>query len=45
MSLKKIDQAYEIAGDNRLLLLGDFNVPGIDWKGKDLKGEPQGLIN
>ena len=35
--LKKIDQAYEIAGDNRLLLLGDFNVPGIDWKDKDLK--------
>ena len=35
--LKKIEQAYEIAGDNRLLLLGDFNLPGIDWKDKDLK--------
>ena len=35
--LKKIDQANEIAGDNRLLLLGDFNVPGVDWKDKDLK--------
>ena len=35
--LKKIEQAYEIAGDNRLLLLGDFNVPGIDWENKGLK--------
>ena len=34
--LKKIEQANEIAGDNRLLILGDFNVPKIDWKGKDL---------
>ena len=38
MLLNKINQAYEIAGDNRLLLLGDFNVPGIDWGGGDLKG-------
>ena len=35
--LKKIEQANEIAGDNRLLILGDFNVPKIDWKEKDLK--------
>ena len=35
--LKKIEQAYEIAGDNRLILLDDFNLPGIDWKDKDLK--------
>ena len=35
--LKKIEQANEIAGDNRLLLLGDFNLPGIDWRDRDLK--------
>ena len=35
--LKMVEHANEIAGDNRLLLLGDFNVPFIDWKDKDLK--------
>ena len=34
--LDKIIQAYEIAGDNRLLILGDLNVPDIDWIEKDL---------
>ena len=29
--LEKIRKAYEIAGDNRILLLGDFNVPKVDW--------------
>ena len=37
--LKKINQAYEIAGDNRLLILGDFNVPGIDWVDKGIKSD------
>ena len=37
MLLKEIEQANEIAGDNRLLLLGDFNLPGIDWRDRDLK--------
>ena len=35
--LKKIDQTNEIVGNNKLLILGDFNVPKIDWKEKDLK--------
>ena len=35
--LKLIEKAYEIVGENRLLLLGDFNVPKIDWENKDLK--------
>ena len=35
--LKMVEHANDVAGDNRLLLLGDFNVPYIDWKEKDLK--------
>ena len=34
--LEKIEKANEIAGDNRLLILGDFNVPKIDWANKEL---------
>ena len=37
--LKQLLHANEIAGDNRVLLLGDFNVPGIDWLEMDLKRE------
>ena len=35
--LQLIEKANEIVGDNRLLLLGDFNVPKINWEDKDLK--------
>ena len=35
--MKKLLQAKEVAGDNRILILGDFNVPGIDWKDMDIK--------
>ena len=35
--LKKIGQVNEIAGNNRRLILGDFNVPKIDWKERPLK--------
>ena len=31
-----MEKANEIAGENRLLILGDFNVPKIDWENKDL---------
>ena len=34
--LEKILKANDISGDNRLLLLGDFNVPKIDWTDKNL---------
>ena len=34
---KLIEKASEIAGDNRLLILGDFNLPNIDWINKELK--------
>ena len=30
--LQKIDRAGDIAGENRLLIMGDFNAPKIDWK-------------
>ena len=29
--LAMLDHANDIAGENRLLILGDFNVPNIDW--------------
>ena len=29
--LELLDKACEIAGDNRLLILGDFNIPKVDW--------------
>ena len=35
--LEKIEKANEIAGENRLLILGDFNVPKIDWENKELQ--------
>ena len=34
--LKKAD---DIAGDNRVLIMGDFNVPNIVWEDKNLKLE------
>ena len=34
--LEKLFKANEVAGENRLLLLGDFNVPKIDWTDKML---------
>ena len=34
---KKIEKANEIAGDNRLLILGDFNLPKVDWVNDELK--------
>ena len=35
--LEKLRLANEIAGNNRLLILGDFNLPHIDWEEKDLR--------
>ena len=32
--MKLIKLANDIAGENRLLILGDFNVPNIDWTNK-----------
>ena len=37
--LNKIEQANEIAEENRLLILGDFNVPKINWIDGDLLPE------
>ena len=34
--LEKINEAGELAGDNRILILGDFNVPNINWEEGDL---------
>ena len=32
--LSLINQANDIAGNSRLLILGDFNVPNVDWINK-----------
>ena len=37
--LQKIERACEIAGENRILILGDFNVPRIDWQNLELMSE------
>ena len=34
---KKIEKANEIAGDNRLLIMGDFNLPKVDWINNELR--------
>ena len=34
--LQQIDRANTIAGDNRLLIMGDFNIPSIDWVTRDI---------
>ena len=31
-----IEKANEIAGENRLLIMGDFNVPKVDWINKEV---------
>ena len=35
--LELLKKADDIAGDNRVLIMGDFNVPNIDWDDKNLK--------
>ena len=30
--LDKLEKASDIVGENRLLILGDFNVPDVDWE-------------
>ena len=35
--LQKMQLMNDIAGDNRVCLLGDFNLPNIDWAEKRLK--------
>ena len=37
--MEKIEKANDLAGDNRLLMMGDFNVPKIEWSNKDLLPE------
>ena len=34
--LQQLDRAYDIAGDNRVLIMGDFNIPDIDWVNRDV---------
>ena len=34
--MELLDRANEIAANNRVLIMGDFNVPKIDWEDKDL---------
>ena len=35
--LELLKKADDIAGDNRVLIMGDFNVPNIDWEDKNLR--------
>ena len=35
--LDKLLLANEVAGDNRMLIMGDFNLPNVDWEDRDLK--------
>ena len=35
--LDKLEKASDIVGENRLLILGDFNVPDVDWEENELK--------
>ena len=35
--LEKLLLANEVAGDNRMLIMGDFNLPNVDWEDRDLK--------
>ena len=39
--MEKLDKADEIAGDNRLIILGDFNVPKVDWHNGELMSRAQ----
>ena len=34
--LEMIEKANEIAGENRLLIMGDFNVPKVDWENTEV---------
>ena len=34
--LEMIEKANEIAGENRLLIMGDFNVPKVDWENAEV---------
>ena len=34
--LEQLERANDIAGENRVLIMGDFNVPGIDWINRDV---------
>ena len=34
--LEMIEKANEVAGEHRLLIMGDFNVPKIDWINNDV---------
>ena len=33
--IKLLELSNDIAGENRLLLMGDFNVPKVDWVNMD----------
>ena len=34
---ESLKRAIDVAGDNRVLLMGDFNMPNIHWEGKYLR--------
>ena len=35
--LEQLERANDIAGENRVLIMGDFNIPDIDWINRDVK--------
>ena len=34
--LEQLERANDIAGENRVLIMGDFNIPDIDWINRDV---------
>ena len=34
--LKQLERANDIAGENRVLIMGDFNIPDVDWINNDI---------
>ena len=40
--LEQLERANDIAGENRVLIMGDFNIPDVDWINRDvLPGAPK----
>ena len=34
--MKQLERANDIAGENRVLIMGDFNIPDVDWINNDI---------
>ena len=41
--MNQIVQASEVAGNSRIILMGDFNLKEINWLENEIEGGPQSL--